>query len=296
MPTLLVTGANGQLGSELQQLAPQTEYDWIFTDREELDITDAGAVNRFMAANSVDVVLNCAAYTAVDKAEAEPDVARAINAIGPSNLAEACAKRKAWLIQVSTDYVYHQHPHNRPLVEEDDPAPLGVYASTKLEGERAAQVALPNCLIVRTAWVYSSFGHNFVKTMLRLGKERKQVKVIFDQVGSPTYARDLAKALLHIVKQREEQNVPESHLQGIYHYSNEGACSWYDFAQAIFDIQEIDCKVVPIETKDYLTPAERPPFSLLNKAKIKATFGIAIPHWRHSLQGCLAKLDESGED
>lgn len=291
MAIILVTGANGQLGSELQQLAPSTEHDWIFTDRGELDITDAGAVNRFMAANSVEIVLNCAAYTAVDKAEAEPVAARAINALGPAHLAEACAKRNAWLLQVSTDYVYHQHPHNRPLLEDDDTAPLGVYASTKLEGERAAQVALPNCLIIRTAWVYSSFGHNFVKTMLRLGQERDQLNVIFDQVGSPTYARDLAQAILHIVQQREEENLPEEQFQGIYHYSNEGVCSWYDFAQAIFDIQNIDCKVVPIETKDYPTPAERPPFSLLNKSKIKAAFGLAIPHWRHSLQDCLAKLE-----
>lgn len=292
MAGILVTGADGQLGSEIQQLADRSRNTWWFTDRDDLDITDAGAVERYIATRKIDLVLNCAAYTAVDKAESEPELAAAVNTQGPANLAAACAKKRAWMIQVSTDYVYHQHPHNRPLLETDVPAPLGIYARTKLAGEQAALEALPNCLVVRTAWVYSSFGHNFVKTMRRLGREREQLSVIFDQVGSPTYARDLAKALLHIAEQWEIKLIDAEHFQGIYHYSNEGVCSWYDFAQAIFDLENTSCQVQPIETKDYPTPAQRPPFSLLNKAKIKAAFGLEIPHWRHSLEECLALLRE----
>jgi dTDP-4-dehydrorhamnose reductase len=281
---ILVTGSNGQVGSELQALANSyPNFSFVFVDKEDLDIGDNAAVQAFFEAQNFDYSINCAAYTAVDKAESDTETAYLVNALGPKNLAVACQKHQTRLVQISTDYVYHNN-QNTPFKETDSTSPQSVYGRTKLEGENLVLTNNPATLIIRTSWVYSSFGNNFVKTMLRLGKERAQLSIIFDQIGSPTYARDLAKAILDIIQQNP------SEFTGIYHYSNEGVCSWFDFAQAIFELEGIDCQTKPIETKDYPTPAKRPHFSLLNKNKIKATFALEIPYWRDSLKACLELL------
>lgn len=278
---ILVTGSNGQVGSELQFLATQyPNLSFVFVDKEELDITNLTAVSTFFEKTVFDYCINCAAYTAVDKAESDQEMAYLVNAIGPKNLAVACKTHNVRLLQISTDYVYHNQ-QNMPFKEDDATNPQSVYGTTKLAGEQMALENNPETLVIRTSWVYSSFGNNFVKTMLRLGKDRNELTIIFDQIGTPTYARDLAKAMLDIVRQKP------SEFKGIYHYSNEGVCSWFDFAKAIFDFEKIDCVTRPIETKDYPTPAKRPPFSLLNKSKIKATFGLEIPYWTDSLKDCL---------
>lgn len=290
MATILVTGASGQVGQELQKLSMLfEELTFIFTDVAELDITDAAAVARFAAAHPFDYCINCAAYTAVDKAESQPELAHRINVSGVAQLARACRTQKAIFFQLSTDYVYH-NAQNTPLKEGDATHPQSVYAETKLAGDRIALEEHADTMIIRTSWVYSTFGHNFVKTMLRLGQERDTLNVIFDQIGTPTYATDLAHAILQIIVKIENRDVPTESIRGVFHYSNEGVVSWYDFAQAIFDIENIDCTVYPIETKDYPTPAKRPPFSLLDKTKIKSTFDIHIPYWRDSLSKCLELL------
>jgi len=287
---ILITGASGQIGNELQVL--QNQYvDWAFHfhDRDTLDITDAKMVHDFFEKNHIDTCINCAAYTAVDKAETNEVAARAVNVTGAENLAKACTDRGGVMIHYSTDYVYHG-TQNRPFVETDSTSPGGVYAATKLKGDERVLAINPRAIVLRTSWVYSSFGHNFVKTMLRLGKDRDKLTVIFDQVGTPTYARDIAVTTLEILRKLEEINAEE--ITGIYHFSNEGVTSWYDFAKAIFDIENIDCQVLPIETKDYPTPAARPHFSVLNKGKVKSTFGIKIPHWRESLKACLSVIKD----
>jgi dTDP-4-dehydrorhamnose reductase len=285
MAHILITGANGQVGSEIDALSIQyPEFDLFFADRADLDITKEEEIARFLDRHPFQYLINAAAYTAVDKAETEPELARKVNTDGPRLLAKACRERDIALIHYSTDYVYHTE-HNRPYKEDDFTAPKGVYAQTKLEGDLAVLENTDNGMIIRTSWVYSSFGHNFVKTMLRLGKERDQLNIVFDQIGSPTYARDLAKASLDIIQKSKKED-----LKGIYHYSNEGVCSWYDFALAIFEIAGIECIVRPIESKDYPTPAERPPFSVLNKGKMKEDFGLVIPHWRESLAKCIGLL------
>lgn len=271
-------------------LAPKfPEFDFTFVDIAELDITDSEAVNDFFAEGKFRYCLNCAAYTAVDKAESEQSLAWKVNAKGVKFLAEACKENETNLVQLSTDYVYHNTSQNTPFKEFDQTSPQGIYAQTKLEGDEFAS----SCggMVIRTSWVYSSFGDNFVKTMLRLGRERDELGIIFDQIGTPTYARDLAQAMLEILQKVENEEVGRKMFSGVYHYSNEGVTSWYDFAKAIFDIKKIEVKVNPIETKDYPMPAKRPPFSLLNKAKIKSTFGLGIPHWRESLANCLELLD-----
>jgi dTDP-4-dehydrorhamnose reductase len=281
---ILVTGSNGQVGSELQALAnTYPDFSFVFVDKDDLDIGDKNAVQAFFKAQPFDYCINCAAYTAVDKAESDTETAHLVNAIGPKNLALACQEQQTRLVQISTDYVYHNN-QNTPFKETDATSPKSVYGSTKLEGESLALSNNTETLIIRTSWVYSSFGNNFVKTMIRLGNDRDQLSIIFDQIGSPTYARDLAKAILDIVQQNSGD------FRGIYHYSNEGVCSWFDFAQAIFELEGIECKTSPIETKDYPTPAKRPHFSLLNKSKIKATFALEIPYWRDSLKACLKLL------
>jgi dTDP-4-dehydrorhamnose reductase len=285
---ILVTGAQGQVGHELQILAQQhPNSQWFFTDYTELDITNKEAVQAFFEQHQFDYCINCAAYTAVDKAEQEPEKATAVNVNGVKNLALAAQTTQTRLLHISTDYVYH-NSQNTPFKEGDATSPQSVYGQTKLRGELEARAIQEAMITVRTSWVYSSFGNNFVKTMLRLGAEREQLSVIFDQIGSPTYARDLAQALLDIIIHKE--NHKEEAFAGVYHYSNEGVCSWYDFAHAIFEHKEIACQLLPIETKDYPTPAQRPPFSLLNKSKIKADFGLVIPHWRESLYACLELL------
>lgn len=291
MKTIFVAGAKGQVGCELQALADQyPAFEFLFTDLPELSITDEAALQSYLVDKKIDYVINCAAYTAVDKAESDTETAHKVNVEGVQNLAKTCALRNIPLIHFSTDYVYH-NSQNTPFKEGDPTSPKGIYAKTKLEGDETALQIHVNTMIIRTSWVYSTFGHNFVKTMLRLGRERDNLSVIFDQIGSPTYAKDLAKMVLDLFQKIEEDTLEASQLSGVFHYSNEGVLSWFDFAKAIFDLAEIDCKVAPIETKDYPTPAARPPFSLLNKAKIKQTFGIEIPYWRDSLKACLSALE-----
>ncbi len=289
MTSILVTGGNGQVGNELQFLAKNyPDFKFLFTDYQELDITDADAVLQAFKEHQFDFCINCAAYTAVDKAEEDAEKAHAINVTGVENLAAACEAVGAQLLQLSTDYVYH-NSQNTPFKENDTTNPQSVYASTKLAGDEAALAK--GGMVIRTSWVYSSFGHNFVKTMLRLGAERDKLTIIFDQIGTPTYARPLADAMLTIMQQATKDSTAKAKLSGIYHYSNEGVTSWYDFAMAIFELRNIEVNVLPIETKDYPTPAKRPPFSVLNKGKIKEAFGIEIPYWKESLKDCLEVLE-----
>lgn len=290
-PTILVTGSKGQVGMELQILSSQfSDFNFIFVDIEELDIANPVAVGSFFDENHVDYCINCAAYTAVDRAETETNLAWKVNTVGPENLSVACSKNKALIIHISTDYVYHTQS-NKPYIESDFANPQGTYARTKLQGDEAVLRNHPgSSMVIRTSWVYSSHGNNFVKTMLRLGAEREELSVVYDQIGTPTYARDLALVLLQIVQKAENQSVERKFFSGIYHFSNEGVTSWYDFAVAIFDAKKMPVKVLPIETKDYPTAARRPMYSLLNKSKIKNTFGIEIAHWQHSLHDCLQLL------
>lgn len=282
---VLVSGANGQLGRELQALASEfPELTLLPVDRSVLDISDAEAIARFFEHTDFDYCINCAAYTAVDKAEQERDLAFAINAQGAANLAKTCAVKSVQLLHFSSDYVYHNQ-ENRPLLETDVTTPQGVYAKSKLEGDVQVLAANPDALVFRTSWVYSSFGHNFVKTMLRLGAERGALRVVCDQIGAPTYARDLARMSLHLIHSGKAKE-----QAGIFNYSNEGVCSWYDFAQAIFDLSGVPCKVEPIPSTAYPTPAARPHYSVLDKGKFKAAFDLEIPYWRESLRECLGLL------
>jgi dTDP-4-dehydrorhamnose reductase len=279
MNNILVTGGNGQLGSELKELAPTyANYHFIFTDVENLDICDHKAVATFIDKNNINTIINCAAYTAVDKAEEQFELADKINHLAVANFAQIAKDKNIQLVHVSTDYVFDGTNH-KPYTETNTPNPQSVYGQTKLDGELAMQQINPqNSVIIRTSWVYSKFGNNFVKTMLRLGSERTQLSVVADQIGTPTHAADLAKAILDILPKIKNEDVE------IFHYSNEGVCSWYDFAKAIFEISEIDLKVTPIESKAYPTPAERPFYSVLNKTKIKEKFELDIPYWKKSLE------------
>ena len=280
---ILITGCNGQLGNEIQLLQAQyAQHTWLNTDVNELDITDKAAIERFVEANEIDGIVNCAAYTAVDKAESDPQLARKLNADAPAFLAEAVAKRGGWMVQVSTDYVFNGTKHT-PYVETDEPCPNSIYGQTKLEGEQAVSKLCTNAMIIRTAWLYSEFGNNFVKTMIRLGREREQLGVIFDQVGTPTYAHDLATAIM--------MAIDKGIKPGVYHFSNEGVTSWYDFTKSIHRLAGINtCQVSPLHTAEYPTPASRPAYSVLDKTKIKDVYGIEIPHWEESLAKCIAKL------
>ena len=287
---ILITGANGQLGQCFRPLAARfPQYPFLFAGSADLDITDRRAVALFFKQHRPAWCVNCAAYTAVDKAESEPARARSINVQGVKNLAQACAEAGIPLIHFSTDYVYHGKS-NPPRRETDAVSPKGVYARTKLAGERAALAAHPHTMVIRTSWVYAAHGHNFVRTMLRLAAERPEVRVVCDQIGTPTYAPDLAEAVLHIIQKVERQEVALPDFAGVWHYSNEGVASWYDFAHAIFDQTAAKVRLLPIETRDFPTPARRPPFSVLNKTKIKAQFGLDIPHWQDSLKKCLSEL------
>ena len=281
---ILVTGANGQLGRELQALAPAfPQFDFLFFDRAALSIADPDAINTFFAREQPAYCINCAAYTAVDKAESEKESAFLINADAVGYLATACRNTGARLIHISTDYVFDGLSET-PLREEDPTNPINTYGASKLEGERQALQHYPEgTLIIRTSWVYSEFGNNFVRTMIRLMKERPSINVVSDQVGSPTYAADLASAILHIL-------TAPSFIPGLYHYSNEGRISWYEFALAIRDLIGSTCEVHPIPTAQYPTPAKRPRFSLLDKSLISATYHLTIPEWRHSLVTCIEKL------
>jgi len=290
MATILVTGSKGQLGSELQELVPQyAQHQFLFADIDTLDICDEEALSAWFSDNKIDYCINCAAYTAVDKAESDQQTAFAVNVTGAKLLAAECSKQQAVFVHLSTDYVYH-NSQNTPFKEEDQVNPQGIYAATKLAGERAAQEANPLTIVLRTSWVYSSFGHNFVKTMLRLGAERDSLNVVYDQIGTPTYAADLAVAILQIIGKLEETGRPDE-LFGIYHFSNEGVTSWYDFAHAIFEEANLTCQLSAIESVQYPTPAKRPPFSLLHKGKVKTVFGVEVRHWREALRDCLLRLD-----
>lgn len=286
-PLVLITGAAGQVGQALLDLAPAFPcFRLLPASRQALDITDPGVVDRFFSAHPVRYCINCAAYTAVDKAETEPEQARLVNVDGTANLARACRHRGAALLHLSSDYVYH-NALNRPLKEDDPTEPAGVYARTKLEGERQAMTLHHQTMVIRSSWIYGISGQNFVKTMLRLGRERGQLRVVYDQVGAPTYAADLARALLIIVEQIDRGLAG---WPGIYNYANEGVTSWYDFSKAIFEISGTECRVEPVLSRDFPTPAKRPHFSVLDKEKIKSTFGLDIPQWRESLHRCLKQF------
>lgn len=294
---ILVTGANGQLGQCFRQQYKQ--YDWgdapfYFADSAELNIADEASVNAFFKRHAVRWCVNCAAYTAVDKAESDAETARLVNTTGPQLLAKACKRHSAGLIHFSTDYVYHGRG-NTPWVETDAVSPKGVYARTKLSGERAAMKAnSERTMIIRTSWVSAPHGQNFVRTMLRLGAERSELNVVYDQVGSPTYAPDLADAVLQLLWRAQQSPEEAARMSGIFHYANEGVTSWYDFARAIMEIANLPCEVRPIRSSQYPTPAQRPPYSVLDKAKFKQTFGAKIPHWRDSLQVCIRQLSSIG--
>jgi len=284
MHNILITGVDGQLGNELRLLATDYEYNFFFANREDLDICNEELLKIYLEKYEITTIVNTAAYTAVDKAEEEEDLANKINHLAVKNLAKLSHEKCIQLIHISTDYVFNGE-NFKPYVESDQTQPNGVYGKTKLDGENAMiEINPKNSIIIRTSWVYSSFGANFVKTMLRLGKEKESLGVIFDQVGTPTYARDLAKAILDILPQINKQKVE------IYHYSNEGVLSWYDFSKEIMRMAKLNCTVNPIESKAYPTPAKRPHYSLLNKAKIKEHFNITIPFWKDSLDECLSTM------
>ena len=288
---ILVTGAGGQTGQEFQVLSTKhPEWQFHFANSKALDVGDEQATGQFFQNYHFDWVVNCAAYTAVDKAETEKDLAWSVNAKGAANLALACKLNGSRLVHLSTDYVFHTQ-QNTPFREDDPTNPQGVYAATKLAGEDAIrEIYSEGCTIIRTSWVYSVFGNNFVKTMLRLGRERDELRVVSDQIGSPTHGRDIATAIFQAIRDVEARKIIPSDLNGIFHFSNEGVASWYDFACAIFEIAQIPCKVSPIDTAQFPTPAKRPPFSVLHKGKWKTVCGQSIAHWRESLKDCLAAM------
>lgn len=282
---ILVTGANGQLGKEMKNiLEKECPGMTLYTDIQELDLLDAQAVGLFVSKNEITHIVNCAAYTAVDRAEEDKALCAAVNIDAVKNLANAADAVGAKIIHISTDYVFDGTAH-RPYKESDKVNPMSQYGTTKRTGETALIALAPDSIIIRTSWLYSPYGNNFVKTMIKLGKNREQLKVVCDQVGTPTYARDLAKAIYAIL-------ISHQWVEGIYHFSNEGACSWYDFTKSIHRIANITtCKVMPVPTEDYPTAATRPAYSILNKSKIKATYGIEIPYWEDSLQECINRLE-----
>ena len=288
MTKILVTGANGQLGSEIRKLSELfPDFSFVFTDLNELDITSPKAVETMLLEEKPEYLINCAAYTAVDKAETEEETAWLINAVAPAILAEKSKTIGCRFIQISTDYVFNGK-NFEPYQEDDQVCPTSAYGRTKLEGELISLSNNPETLVIRTSWLYSSFGNNFVKSMIRLGREREELNVIFDQIGTPTFAEDLALTILQIIH-KIESKVCEF-VPGIYHFSDEGVCSWYDFAIAVHQIYGIKCTVNAIESKDYPSPVKRPPYSVLNKSKIKSIFGIQIPYWRTSLEKCILEI------
>ena len=281
---VLVTGANGQLGSEMRRLGMASPNEYIFTDVAELDITDSAAVKEFVKENKVNIIVNCAAYTAVDRAEDDEATAELINATAVRNLAAAAKEVDATLFHVSTDYVFGAEG-NTPRTEDMPTNPLGVYGRTKLRGEQAIAEVGAKSIIIRTAWLYSEYGNNFLKTMLRLTKEKETLSVVFDQVGTPTYAGDLAMTIFSIIE-GDYYNGNE----GVYHFSNEGVCSWYDFAREIATAMGHTCQINPCHSSEFPSKVTRPPYSVLDKTKIKRTFGVDIPHWRESMIYCLKRI------
>ena len=280
---LLITGAYGQLGNEMRvALERYPHLESIFTDVDTLDITDKNAVDAFVALHQPNVLINCAAYTAVDKAEDDLALCYKINCDAVRNLGEVAQAHGMTVIHVSTDYVFDGTNHI-PYTEDMAVSPTNVYGKSKLAGERELRKVCPEAIIIRTSWLYSGFGNNFVKTMLKLGNERSQLKVIFDQIGTPTYAADLADSMLQIIDSAK-------FVPGIYHFSNEGVCSWYDFTKMIFKLAHVECEVLPIESKDYAVRTPRPHYSVLNKSKLKSTYNQAIPYWMDGLERCLHVL------
>ena len=286
---ILVTGKNGQLGKSIYKLVTNTEQtdDFVFVGREELDLSNENNIARYFEGNAFDIIINCAAYTAVDKAEEEQDLANQVNHLAVKQLAQIAKNQQAKLIHISTDYVFDGES-DKPYIETDETNPINVYGRTKLAGEKVIQEFMPtDAIIIRTSWVYSEYGNNFVKTMLRLGKERGELNVVNDRIGSPTYATDLAEVILKIINNKSHQAQDQS--TEIYHYSNEGEISWCDFAKEIFKIAKIDCKANPIVTEQYPTPAKRPKKTLMNKDKIAKKFSVNTPDWKESLNNFLLK-------
>lgn len=295
MKTILVTGANGQLGNEMRIIAKSSGDNYIFTDVNQvedvettyLDITDLDAVRRCVVDNKVDTIVNCAAYTNVDAAETNEELAEKLNAEAPENLAKAMKEVGGLLIQISTDYVFGKEPYNVPCREEQQGTPTGVYGMTKLHGEQRIQAVGCNYVIIRTAWLYSEFGKNFCKTMMNLTATKSQLKVVFDQVGTPTYAYDLAKAIAVVIDKFDGSQV------GVYHYSNEGVCSWYDFTKMIAEYNgTTECDIQPCHSDEFPSPVKRPSYSVLDKTKIKEIFGVEVPYWTDSLKKCINNLKD----
>lgn len=286
MKKVFITGANGQLGQSLKKRSNDVNADWIFTDVEELDITNINEIENFFEKNNPNVLVNCAAYTAVDKAEDESVMAEKINSQSPKILGEYCQKYKCKFIHISTDYVFDGETFE-PYRESDIPNPESVYGETKLLGEKAVVEENPEAIVLRTSWLYSEFGKNFMKTMLSLGESRAELNVVCDQVGTPTWAGDLSEAIIHIINSLFLQEI---WYPGIYHFSNQGVCSWYDFAFWIISERQLNCQVNPIDTKDYPTPAKRPKYSVLNKAKFESVYKYRIPNWTVSAKKCIDLL------
>ncbi|WP_024954287.1 dTDP-4-dehydrorhamnose reductase [Sulfurospirillum arcachonense] len=286
MKNILITGSNGQLGLELKKLSFNYENNYFFTCKYKLDITKEEELISFIEKNNINTIINCAAYTAVDKAEENKNLANNINNKAVKNLAQISKEKNIQLIHISTDYVFDGKNY-KPYNEEDSTNPQNIYGKTKLDGEKSMIDINPlNSIIIRTSWIYSSYGNNFLKTMISLGKQKEELNIIFDQIGTPTYAGDLAKTILEILPKIKNKKVE------IYNYSNEGVLSWYDFAKEIMKMAKLSCKINPIETKHYPTPAKRPHYSLLNKLKIKNQFNVTIPFWKDSLDICLKELGE----
>ncbi len=282
---ILVTGSKGQLGSELNELAPAyQEHSFFFTDREELDVRDGEAIYKFMKANKIKCLINAAGYTAVDQAEENPEQAQQLNAMAVGKMAEAAARLDALIVHISTDYVF-DGKLSRPYTENDTAGPRTSYGKSKLNGELEILFNAKRALIIRTSWLYSKFGNNFVKAILKTAGEKKEVKVVFDQIGSPTWARDLAATIMELIP-----GLPVRMRTEIYNYSNEGVASWFDFAKAIVDIRELDCRLIPVHSSEMKSLAVRPHFSVLDKSRIKKDFGIQIPYWRDSLSRCLESM------
>jgi len=289
---ILVTGKNGQLGQSINKIVNNTqqEHEFILVGRDELDFSQNDNITKYFEENNFDAIVNCAAYTAVDQAESEIELANKINHLAVAQLAQISTKRQAKLIHISTDYVFNGDS-DRPYKETDKTNPINIYGKTKLAGEQALQKLMPtNAVIIRTSWVYSEYGNNFVNTMLRLGKERGELSVVSDQTGSPTYATDLAGAILEIIQNKEFNEVDQA--TQVYHYSNIGECSWDEFAKEIFELAQIQCTVNSIATEQYPTPAQRPKNTLMNKDKIVKKFGVEIPNWEDSLNTCIALLQK----
>ena len=287
---ILVTGSNGQLGSEIKEIAVDyNDFKFLFKDLPELNICKKDELNTFILNQNIDVVINCAAYTVVDKAEENVEIAEQVNSLGVQNLVNALEKVNGKLVHISTDYVF-DGSNSKPYKESDHVNPLGVYGRTKRDGELFVINSTIDSIVIRTSWLYSSFGNNFVKTMYKLGSEKNSLNVISDQIGTPTYARDLAKVCMDIISTLDSEKI--SNKGKVYHYSNEGVASWYDFACSVIELSESKCKVKAIQTTDYLTTAKRPHYSVLNKTKIKNDFKVDIPYWKESLKECINKLKQ----